>query len=341
VLALGNRPEIDQATRELRAARVRLNVSDHELMPVLNLILASYVSGLEGDAAIGRAFEDQFAAGRPSYSAGLLLEYPFGNRAAEARLKRRRLELRQLTNQLEATTANVRLEVETAVREVTTAHREMISHYHAILGSEAEIEHLEQRWRLLPGDQPAAGIVLDDLLNAQERLARAEASYADTLVAYNVAQVQLKRATGVLLQCQPLVATAQLPTRISQPAQAKTKKVVSTARRDRPVSPIAAPPFAAAVKKREPETSSNGSTAAGSFTWPPLRKSQTARAWPDRATEQPRERTQAWPAQPDIAPAAPPASSDETAPLPSTDGEQAIPLPAVEGPQLLPPVTEP
>ena len=75
-----NRPEIDQVTREIRAASVRLDVSANELMPVLNLILSSYVSGLEGDADIGGAWEDQFATGRPTYSAGLLFEYPLGNR---------------------------------------------------------------------------------------------------------------------------------------------------------------------------------------------------------------------------------------------------------------------
>jgi outer membrane protein TolC len=201
-MAFASRPEIDQATREIRAAKVRLAVSDNELMPVLNLILSSYVAGLQGDADIGQAFGDQFGAGRPSYSAGVLMEYPFGNRAAQARLKRRRLELSQLTNQLEIATSNVRYEVETAVREVETAHREMMSHYHAIQGGEAEIEELQRRWRLLPGDQPAAGIVLDDLLQAQERLNRAEGSYAELLVTYNIALVQLKRATGLLLQNQ-------------------------------------------------------------------------------------------------------------------------------------------
>ncbi|HJS07656.1 MAG TPA: TolC family protein [Pirellulales bacterium] len=211
VVALRNRPEIDQAAREIRAASVRLDVSANELRPVLNFILASYVSGLEGDADIGGAWEDQFASGRPTYSAGLLFEYPLGNRYAHARLKKRRLELRQLTNQLEVTTANVRLEVETAVREITTTHREMHSHYHAIRGSEAEIDYLERRWRLLPGEQQVAGIVLDDLLNAQERLGRAEGSYAAALAAYNIALVQLKRAVGVLLQLQPMSAPHGAP----------------------------------------------------------------------------------------------------------------------------------
>jgi outer membrane protein TolC len=227
VVALRNRPEIDQAAREIRAASVRLDVSANELRPVLNFILASYVSGLEGDADISGAWADQFATGRPTYSAGLLFEYPLGNRYAQARLKKRRLELRQLTNQLEVTTANVRLEVETAVREIATTHREMLSHYHAIRGSEAEIEYLERRWRLLPGEQQVAGIVLDDLLNAQERLGRAEASYAAALAAYNTALVQLKRAVGVLLQLQPAATAGEMPPQMPEvivPGESEPKR---------------------------------------------------------------------------------------------------------------------
>ena len=343
VMALSNRPEIDQATRELRAARVRLNVSDHELMPVLNLILASYVSGLEGDAAIGRAFEDQFAAGRPSYSAGVLLEYPFGNRAAQARLKRRRLEMRQLTNQLEVTTNNVRLEVETAVREIATAHREMTSHYHAILGGEAEIEHLEQRWRMLPGDQPSAGIVLDDLLNAQERLGRAEASFADTLVAYNIALVQLKRATGVLLQCHPLTTSGQLAN-IGGPKPAVAKSLPT----DPPNSilPQSALPVTSQIlstaQQVMPGGNSRGKSALPPVRWPALPAASLPAMSSNAVASQgygPMA-TKVWPLRPDIAPVkADPPSGQLTTPLASDD--RAMPLPADEGPQLLPPVSDP
>ena len=206
LLALRDR-QIDQATREIRAASVRLDVSTNELMPVLNLILASYVSGLEGDADVGARWEDQFANGRPTYSAGVLFEYPLGNRAAQARLKKRRLELRQLTSQLEVATANVRLEVEIAVREIATTYREMNSHYHAIIGGETEIDYLEPVGVCCPASA-SSGHRPRRLAQGQERLSRAEASYAGALAAYNMALVQLKRATGILLQCQPLDASS-------------------------------------------------------------------------------------------------------------------------------------
>lgn len=252
VMALERRPEITLAMKEIRAAGLRLDVSKNELMPVLNLVLSSYVSGLQGDADFARAFEDQFGTGRPSYSAGLLFEYPLGNQGAQARLRKRQLELRQLANQLEATTAKVRYEVETSVREVDTSHREMASHYHAILAGEAEVEHLEKRWQRLP-DQQAAGVVLDDLLNAQERLSRSEASYAGALVSFNVALVQLKRAMGTLFEYQPLGAGCRqaMPSAPSGGAVLREHVAGLTARRGAGEQPGAAASTIAAPSTRD------------------------------------------------------------------------------------------
>ena len=55
IVALNHRPEINEARAELRAACVRQEVAKNELLPVLNVISMTYVSGLEGDVNIGRA----------------------------------------------------------------------------------------------------------------------------------------------------------------------------------------------------------------------------------------------------------------------------------------------
>ena len=159
VTALKARPEIQQGIKEVRAAGIRSDVAANEVLPVLNAIIETYVSGLEGHGAIGQAYGDQFSEGRPSYTGGFYFEMPLGgNRSANARLDQRQAELRQSTSQLEATTANVRAEVEIAVREVDTTYREMVSKYQAMAAGEAEIAYLTARWRALPGDQQTAGL---------------------------------------------------------------------------------------------------------------------------------------------------------------------------------------
>jgi len=205
VTALKARPEIQQGIKEIRAASVRTDVANNEVLPVLNAIFETYVSGLEGGGAIGQAYGDQFSEGRPSVTGGLHFEVPLGgNRSANARLCQRQAELRQTTCQLEATTANIRAEVEIAVRDVDTAYREMASKYHAMAAGEAEIAYQTARWRALPGDQQTAGFALDELLAAQERLAQCEFDFATAEAGYNLTLISLCRATGTMVNSQNL-----------------------------------------------------------------------------------------------------------------------------------------
>jgi outer membrane protein len=205
IVALHHRPEINEARAELKAACVRQDVARNELLPVLNLILTTYVSGLEGDVNIGKALGDQVTLGRPTYSTGMIFEYPLGNRTAQAKFHRRQLEIIQLTSQLAATTANVRLEVETAVREITTCYRETLCQAHAVVGNQTEIEYLKARWEASLDEQRSSSVLLDDLLNAHDRLARSEGLYAAALVGYNEGFAKLNQATGTLVDCQQLL----------------------------------------------------------------------------------------------------------------------------------------
>ena len=200
VTALNHRPEVDEALNLLEAARVRLEVSKNELLPVLSLVLETYVAGLEGRSDIGQALGNQFSTGEPSYTAGLLFEMPFGNRAARARHQRRHRELTQLTHRFNALIANLRAEIEVAVREVNTTYGEVQSKYAAMTAADSEVDFMTQRFELLPGDDRAASFLLEDLLTAQDRLSAQEFAFVDAQISYAVALAEMKRATGVLLQ---------------------------------------------------------------------------------------------------------------------------------------------
>lgn len=199
-VALQQRPEVQQGFTEVRAAGVKADVSKNELLPVFNLLLGSYVYGLQGNSEIGDAWVSQFNQGRPTYWTGLQFEYPLYNRSANARRTQRLVELRQSTNKLQQTMIQVRAETEVAVREVTTTYREMVSKFQAMQADQTEIEYLTSRWRLAADDQQLAGVVLNDLLGAQERLAAAEYGFAAAEAAYNVALANLNAVTGTLLQ---------------------------------------------------------------------------------------------------------------------------------------------
>ncbi len=199
VTALQNRPEIDAASQEIRAASVRLSMSRNELLPALDLVLETYVAGLDQDYDISQSLADQFSVGEPSYTAGLVFEVPLQRRAAKARLQRRQLQLRQLTQRFDDTVQTLMSDVEIAVREVTATHRELVAKYRAMKAAEMDVEYLNQRWKLLSGDDRSVSFLLEDLLDAQDRLAIEEYGFAVAQRDYTMSQTTLKRATGTLL----------------------------------------------------------------------------------------------------------------------------------------------
>jgi outer membrane protein TolC len=209
VTALQERSEIDELARELDAARVRLRVARNELMPMLDLVLESYVSGLRGQNDVGGAWIDQFSVGEPSYSAGFTFEVPLQRRAATANVQRRRGQIRQLSFRLRETIANLHAEVAAAVRDVETSHRELRARRAAMQAAEEYLELISNRWRALPGDGHSANVMLESVLDAQDRLLEEEIAFARSQVEYALSTTRLKRATGTLLQIQPLSATAR------------------------------------------------------------------------------------------------------------------------------------
>lgn len=213
--AMQSRPEIGQAIKQVKAACVRMNMAKNEILPMLNLVLESYLAGLRGDTDIGGAWADQFTEGEPSYSIGLQYEYPIWNRAAKARLQRRRLEVRQLQNQFRTTTETLKLEVAVAVRELATSFKEMEAKHRAMTAATAEVEYISERWRALGAEDRSASLMLEDLLNAQSRLADAEYGFLNAGLTYNLAQMNYKKAVGTLLQDEQVVlsrnCTCNLP----------------------------------------------------------------------------------------------------------------------------------
>lgn len=198
--ALQKRPEVDQAIKQIKAACVRLGMSKNELLPQFDFIAETYVAGLRGRSDIGQAWTDQFTEGEPSYAVGFTYQMPIGNRAAKARLMRRRLEVRQLQNQFNATVETLLMETKVAIREVRTSEREFQAKFMAMQAAQARLDNIEQRWNRLPGQNGTIGLYLEDLLDAQSQLTASEFDFTRALTTYNLSLMNLKRASGTLLE---------------------------------------------------------------------------------------------------------------------------------------------
>ena len=196
--ALANRPDISRAIRAVKSTSVRLGVAKNDLLPKLDLLVGSYVAGLEGSSDVPQAFVNQFRDGRPGFNVGFDFEIPIGNRAARAREQQRKWELERSTQQFRVVVETGLMEVELAVREVDTAYQEMQGRYLAMVAASNESEYLTDRWQTLPGINDSVTQLIENLLDSQERLADEEAAYANAQFDYSVAAVRLKQAMGTL-----------------------------------------------------------------------------------------------------------------------------------------------
>ncbi len=212
ITALDNRPDIAQSIRRIQAISARVGAAKNQVLPRLDLILGTYVAGLDSKTDVFGAFANQFSDGGPSYAAGLLFEIPLGNRASKARLTRNKWELTRSLFEFQQTTEVAFTDIEIAVRETHTAFDEMASKKQAIDAASREVSYLKERWELLPDPNESAVLLIEDLLDAQERLADEEQEFVRAQVAYAMSWVQLRKAMGVLLRLEnpshsPLVAS--------------------------------------------------------------------------------------------------------------------------------------
>tara|TARA_R110002111_G_scaffold1162_2_gene8221 strand:- start:17534 stop:19543 length:2010 start_codon:yes stop_codon:yes gene_type:complete len=198
--AMAYRTEVDIASQEIQAARVRLGVACNDLLPKLDLVLETYLTGLKGNFNISQAWADQFSVGAPSYTAGLVFEVPLGRQQAKSRHLQRTVELRRLLNKFELTVDNLRAEVEIAVRYVKTSDRNLQSQYQSLLAANADADYLKRRWELLPGHDRSSSFLLEDLIDAQDRRTDAEQAFVTAQVDHVLSRTKLNRSTGTILR---------------------------------------------------------------------------------------------------------------------------------------------
>ena len=202
--SLHNRKEIEAGILQLHSAAIHLDRAENELMPDLDLFAQSYLDGLKGDFAYGDAYEQQFDEGRPSYSVGLRFEYPLGNNSAEARYARRRIEIRQMLNQLDLTVRNIFLEVSVSYRDVIKNINEVASRYEILHSSSEELKDLREQIDYQLSTDAAYGDLLYRLLDASERLAEAEEQFSLAQLTFNLSLFNLRKATGTLVVSQDI-----------------------------------------------------------------------------------------------------------------------------------------
>lgn len=199
--ALRQRPEMQAARLTIERSDIQIKVAKNGLLPQLDMTLSVQPNGHGPENQPPGGLDQAFSSivnpmNSIDWSAGVKLEVPLGNRAAEGLLSQRTLERRQNIEKLMQTATTV-------VQDVKTNLRQAINNY--------ELLQVRRRERLAAADEVEGILLIEDIrpktpeflqlkLQHVEDLAQAEQSETDAIINYNLAIMRLEASKGTLLE---------------------------------------------------------------------------------------------------------------------------------------------
>jgi outer membrane protein len=188
--AVANRMETIQMELTLAIDKLNVDLAQNRLLPDLTVDYTYSTGGQAG--SLGRAFGRVTSGSADDHSVGLAATIPLGNAAAKARLARARLqELRDKADRDRLTRA-IRQEVYEAVSELDKDWRR-------ILAADQGVTAAMRDYRVEQGQFRLGVRTSTDVLYSATGLADAQLRRIYAFTGYQIAQVNLARATGTLL----------------------------------------------------------------------------------------------------------------------------------------------
>jgi outer membrane protein len=188
--ALANRMEMIELEQLLTIDDLNIELARNATLPDLTLnytyTARNQNSNLGGalDNLVGNTFDD--------HSIGLSVVIPLGNEAAKARLRGARLTRIQNLAKRDRLQQLVRQDVYEAVSEIDNNWRRILAAEQGVVAAERDYKAEQSQFQL--GRRTST-----DVLFAVTRLADAQLSKIRAFVDYEIAQINLARATGTLL----------------------------------------------------------------------------------------------------------------------------------------------
>jgi outer membrane protein len=206
--ALEKRPEVEQAQLNLRSNQMNLVGIKNSLKPTLQAFFELTNNGLTGQLTAAGAFQsgigylaggygnllEQIARRNyPSYAAGLSLNIPLRNRAAQADYATSLLEMRQNELNLRKNVNQIRVDVQNAVVGLQQARARYDAAVKSRILQEQTLEGDQKRYRL-------GAVVTYQVVQDQRDLANAQSAEVQSMANYTHARIALEQALGTTLE---------------------------------------------------------------------------------------------------------------------------------------------
>ncbi|MFA4987633.1 MAG: TolC family protein, partial [Candidatus Brocadiia bacterium] len=183
--ALTRRPDLMQLRIGLASQKIALDVAKNQLKPRFDFSASIALTGMSYD--YGEHFEGMVRGDYYAFKLGFDLEYPIGNRAAQAGLRKAESDFSKTKIALLAAEQGVILQVRNLVRTVRTNYRRINSAIIARRLAEQSLSEEQDRYGV--GRSTAI-----EVLRLQTDLIAAQNTELQAIIDYNVSIAQLNRA---------------------------------------------------------------------------------------------------------------------------------------------------
>jgi outer membrane protein len=212
-IALENRPEMKQIQLDLENKNIDFEATKNSLLPTVDLIASYTQTGVAGTSAIrpspfnpnptpvnpdlvgglGTAFGQVFSYNYNGYSAGVSVQIPLRNRAAQADNARAATDRRIAENRLTAQAQQIALEVRNALTQVDMNKARIEAAQKARELAERRLDAEQKKFDL-------GASTIRFVLEEQRNVAQAQTDEIQSLINYTKSLVDFDRATGMTLK---------------------------------------------------------------------------------------------------------------------------------------------
>jgi outer membrane protein TolC len=193
--AMRYNPAVVEARIRIKIAEINVQVAENQQLPRVDLVGSTRAQGLAatGPEAHNQVWDGQYV----SYSVGLSIEIPLGNRAQQAELMRRQLEQRKAVSVLHSAADQVAIQVKEKARKAHTTLQQISVHEEAAQAAQSQLKALEESEPVREKLTPEFLLVK---LQAQETYAQARRAHINALIEFHIAVAELARTTGTVLK---------------------------------------------------------------------------------------------------------------------------------------------
>lgn len=189
--ALSKRPEVQKAKIDIQSRDLNLRLARNQLLPRLDLQGSVGVNGLNG--AYSGNLDKLVSGDFNTFSVGVVLEVPIGNRAARANFLKAKLEADQAQTSLRSIERTIVTEVREAVRRVEAATK--------VVNATREARRLAEEQLRVEQKRLEAGVTTTfNVLRFQRDLTEAQANEVTAIAEYNKSLANLEKVKGTILE---------------------------------------------------------------------------------------------------------------------------------------------